>query len=346
MASTYRSNLDLPAAAALLGQPKQRVLITTHAKPDGDALGSVVALAAGLRSMSITVQAVLMPPVPQNFRTLRGYECVEIFEPGMAITAPDLVVIVDTGAWSQLSPMRSILEPLLGRTLIIDHHLNGDVDAAHRYIDGKAAACCEVVAELLDELKCPFDATVSEALFVGIASDTGWFRFSNTRPQTHEWAARLKRAGVDHAALYQQLEQTERPEKLALLTRALNSMKLVGDGKVALMTLRACDFADTGALSEETERFIDIPQAIESVQMVVLITEGPANCNGEAQPAIRMSFRSKPGSEAINVAHVAQQFGGGGHARAAGAKVHDTFENVLQRVQDVAERVADGEMTR
>lgn len=335
MNASYVANTDISFVADMLGRSGQRVLLTTHAKPDGDAFGSVVAMAAAIRAKGGKPQAVLMPAVPGNFRDLKGYDLVQIHQPDLAIDEPDLVVILDTGAWSQLAPMRSVLEPWLDRTLIVDHHLSGDVDARWRLIDGNAAACCEIVAQIIDAMGVPYDPTIADALFIGIASDTGWFRFSNTRPATHELAARLKREGVDHAALYAQLEQNERPEKLLLMIRALNSMELLCDRKVAVMSLRAHDFADTGAWPEETERFIDIPQAIETVQMVVLITEPPAH-NGDPRPAIRMSFRSKPGPEAINVAQVASQFGGGGHARAAGAKVDDSFDAVHQRVRQIA----------
>src|SRR5690606_21036827 len=110
------------------------------------------------------------------------------------------------------------------------------------------------------------------------------FRFSNTRPMTHELAARLLRCGVDHAHLYQQLEQTERPAKLALMIRALDSLQLLADGRAAVMVLRAEDFAQTGANLEETERFVDIPQTVSTVQIVVLITEPPADPEGKPQP--------------------------------------------------------------
>jgi len=332
--TAYTSNIDLTAAAEKLRHPGRRVLLTTHAKPDGDAYGSVVAMTAALRHIGAYTRALLIPPVPGNFQKLRGYDLIEQYQPDLTIAEPDLVVVLDTGAWSQLGPMQPVLKPWLDRMLIVDHHLSGDMEAAWRYIDGEAAACCEIVAQLIDAMGVPYDDTIAEALFVGISSDTGWFRFSNTRPQTHELAARLKRAGVDHAALYAQLEQSERPEKLQLLIRALNSMELLCDGKVAVMTLRARDFTETGAWPEETERFIDVPQAIQTVQMVVLVTEPVAPCNGE-QPAVRVSFRSKPGPDAVNVAQVAAQFGGGGHARASGAKVHGPFDQVLQRVRDV-----------
>lgn len=336
--SEYVSNLARDDAAALLAGSK-RVLVTTHAKPDGDAYGAVVALSSALRLAGAEAHACFMPPVPASFQTLAGFDRVRVMEEGAHWPEADLNVIVDTGAWSQLSPARAVLTPRLAHTLILDHHLTGGVEAAHRYIDSAAAASCEIVAEMIDLVARKMglaadalhDATVCEALFVGIAADTGWFRFSNTRPRTHELAARLLRRGVDQASLYQKLEQMERPEKLQLLIRAVASLRLIAGEQAAVMVLRGRDFAETGALIEETERFVDIPQAVESVRVVALITEPPAR-DGKAHGPVRLSFRSKPGDGAVDVTRIAGQFGGGGHARAAGAKTDAPLEGVIDRV--------------
>ena len=373
----YESNVDLQQAAGLI-RKAATVAVCTHAKPDGDAFGSVIALTATLRGLGIDATASLMMPIPGHFRHLRGWELVTTYEPSVGLGQPDLLVLLDTGAWSQTAPMRRELEGLLDRTLIIDHHLSGDVPARWRHIDGQAAACCEVVAALVERLEGnrlketgQINPVVADALFVGLASDTGWFRFSNTRPQTLRWAARLLESGVNHAELYGQIEQTERPQKLKLLTRALDGLRLIADDRVALMVLTSDDFEQAGALLEETERFVDVPQMVSSVQVVVLITQvppapapggGPADSGrgpeiaktfepdrdppvSQSRPAdlavargsdssdvVRLSFRSKPGPDAVNVAKLAQQFGGGGHARAAGAQVAAPLESVIEDV--------------
>jgi len=241
----------------------------------------------------------------------------------------DLVVIVDTGAWSQLGPMRKALESRVDQMLIIDHHLNGDVPAAWRYIDGQAAAACEVLADLIEDLTGEYSRVVGEALFVGIASDTGWFRFSNTRPQTHTLAAKLLEQDIDQAELYGKLEQNERAQKLKLMIRALDSLELVAEERAAVMVLRAEDFNQTGATVEDTDRFVDLPQVVGSVQLVVLITQ-PPNPDNKLNG---LSFRSKPGHNAVNVSLLAQQFGGGGHARAAGAKVAGSLDPLIDQVK-------------
>lgn len=349
----YRSTLDLAAAADLLRATPGPIVVLTHAKPDGDAFGAVVALAASARALDKPVRACLVPPVAAHLVETPGAELTELHESASAeLPEAALYVVLDTGAWSQLGPVAQALEPHLDRTLIIDHHLSGNVPAAHRLIDGQAAATCELLAPLIERLLEPvgepgsaFDTgdetltrIVCEGLFLGIASDTGWFRFSNTRPQTHELAAQLLRYGVDHAAIYRRTEQSERPQKLALLIRALDSLKLVAGGHAAIMSLNLADFDETGAFEEETERLVDLPQQVGTIQVIVLAAESRGDPDNGTTPVTRLSFRSKPGPEAVNVAEVASHFNGGGHARAAGAKIRRPLAEVLPDLERVLEQ--------
>jgi len=358
----YRSNIDLPEAARKIRRAG-RIGMTTHAKPDGDAFGSVVALASALGEIGLSVSAWFIPPVPAIFNDLKGIDRVENFNESVRFPELDLFIVLDTGAWSQLSPMREQLTGVLDRTLIIDHHTTGGLPAAFRYIDTQAAACCEIVAQLIERLQEEsedgldlFTPTVCEALFAGVATDTGWFRFSNTRPQSHDLVARMLRLGVDQSEMYRKLEQSARPEKLALQLRALDSLRLLMGNRVAIMVLKAEDFLETGAKLDETERFVDIPQSVSTVELVVLITEPPPhhkkrsitppnepNTPAPIPPsqAVRLSFRSKPGPYAIDVAQLAAQFGGGGHTRAAGAKLAKPVEEVVQEVEKALAQAMD-----
>jgi phosphoesterase RecJ-like protein len=126
---------------------------------------------------------------------------------------------------------------------------------------------------------------------------------------------------------------------LALLVRALHSLELLGGGQVALMTLWQRDFAETGANDEETERFVDMPQVLANVRVAVLAAEQVLNNGDSPRLRTRLSFRSKPGAEAVNVAELAERFGGGGHARAAGAKVDAPLAEVLPGVREALERL-------
>lgn len=334
----YRSNLELADAAALIRDAGGPVVILTHTKPDGDAFGSVLALAGAIRLIDGRSQALFVPPILPGLLNLEGDNLYRIHDEHAA--PPDdaaLYVVVDTGAWSQVGPLRPMIEPHLDRTLILDHHLAGDIPAAHRFIDPTAAAAAEIISDLIDQLipqpgTGPLRTIIDRSLFVGIASDTGWFKFSNATPRTHRLAAKLIERGVSHTDLYARLEQSERPEKLKLLIRALDSLKLLAGGRAATMVLRREDFEQTGALEEETERLIDIPQQVGTIEVIVLIVERP-DPDDPSKPTTRLSLRSKPGAKAINVSELAGQFGGGGHARAAGAKIDAPVDQVAPRVE-------------
>jgi phosphoesterase RecJ-like protein len=208
---------------------------------------------------------------------------------------------------------------------VVDHHLTQESWADAKLVDTSAAAAGEIVAELLRRWGVEFDHPLATALYVAIASDTGWFQFSNTRPVTMRLAASLMEVGVDTDHLYQQLYQNERPQRVLLQTRAMQSLELLADGKLAVMTIRKQDFADTGANVPDTENLINIPLQIRTVEVSLLFTEAP-----EGGP-IRVSLRSKG---QLDVAKFSERFGGGGHARAAGLKLAGTLEQVHATVTE------------
>ncbi len=322
MAFDYVSNTTLDQIARIL-RADQRIVVTTHAKPDGDAIGSVLAASAALEAMGKTVERWIMPPLTTNLKKLTQGVALRFHADDsnpLPEGEPDRILILDTGSWAQLNPMRAWIEPRRERVIILDHHLHGDDAAALRWIDPSAAAACEIVADLIDALGVEMDGAMLRALYAGIATDTGWFRFSNASPRTHELAARLLRAGVDHAELYRWMEQGERPQKLALLTRALQNMTTPAGGRAAVMVLRPEDFQASGAQPEDTERFVDLPQVVDQIEVVALMVEAKTGST------VRVSFRSKPGPQAVDVNALARRFGGGGHARASGAKIPGPFE--------------------
>ncbi|XAL99479.1 DHH family phosphoesterase [Phycisphaeraceae bacterium D3-23] len=336
----YTSNLDLAQAAALLKDERGSICVLTHTKPDGDAAGSVVALVTALRAMGKNARGLLVEPILPSLEPLAQTPGIDLYDTERTLPAADRFVIVDTGAWSQIGPLAALVKPRVRATLILDHHLAGDIDAGYKFIDSTAAAAAEIVAELIpllvDAKSLPPDTkqTIHEALFTGIASDTGWFKFSNATPRTLRLAADLLEDGVDHADLYGRLEQCERVEKLALLIRAVGSLQLLADGRAAVMTLRCADFEETGARPEETERLIDIPQQVGTIQVIALISEVRTPEGAQT----RISFRSKHAPDAVNVSELAGQFGGGGHARAAGARLDEPVDAVAPRIIEAITR--------
>ena len=293
----------------------KRVLVTTHVRPDGDALGSTAAAILGLRAKGIDATALLLSPLPEKYAFAyddAGVPHVDAEVRWPDLSAYDALLVVDTGTWSQLPGLKDRLVNFTGPKLVVDHHLTQEDWATAKLVDTKAAAAGEIVAGLLAAWDVPVTLPMATALFLAIVSDTGWFQFSNTRPATLRLAADLMRIGVDTDALHQRIYQNERPQRLLFQLRVQQSMQLLAGDRVAVMQARAADFAAVGAVPADTEALINVPLQIRTVAVSCLMTDPPGG------GPIRISLRSKGG---LDCAAFAQQFGGGGHARAAGLKV-------------------------
>ena len=314
----------------------RKVLVTTHARPDGDALGSTAALVLGLRTKGIAADVLLQPKSPNKYAFV--YENAGLTyrsaDPGLpadfSLAGYDAFVAVDTGTWSQLPGLRAHVDALAGKKFVIDHHLTQEDWADVKLVDTTAGAACEIVAELLQQWHIPLTKQIGEALYVGLVSDTGWFQYSNTRPYALRLAAQLLELGVDADALYQRLYNSERPQRVLLQARAMQTLELLADNRVAVMTIARDDLIAVNATTNDTEGLINVPLAVKDVQVSVVLSE-PLEPDGPGSEAIRCSFRSKG---RIDVAAFAAQFGGGGHARAAGAKITGTLAATKATIVD------------
>jgi phosphoesterase RecJ-like protein len=307
----------------------RRVLVTTHVRPDGDAIGTTAALVLALRKVNIAAEVLLLTHLPNkySFVFLENQIVHTDVENGWPDPFPfdgfDALLVADTGTWSQLPGLKQRIENWSAPRLVLDHHLTQENWADIKLVVTEAAAAAEVAAELIEQWEIPIDSAIATALYVAIASDTGWFQFSNTRPFTHRLAATLIEKGVDTDRIYQMLYQNERAERVALQTRALQSLELLADGRLAVMRISSNDFAQTRARVPDTENLINVPLQIRTVEVCILVTEPP-----EGGP-IRVSLRSKG---QVDVARFAEQFGGGGHARASGLKLDMTLQQAHDHV--------------
>ena len=325
MPETYTANTTIPDAAAWLANARS-VVVTTHLKPDGDAIGSSLALARALQARDPAPRVELwysgvLPDFLPEILGVTPHRHLDRAPPTDADT-PDAIVVVDTGAWSQLAPVREFLQGKADHTLIVDHHLGGNPEVAdRRVIDSAAAAAAQLIADLACQLLGCTPATLPEPiatpLYLGLATDTGWFRYSNVTPAVFRLAADLVEAGVPHTELFRITEQRDRPGRIRLFGRALNSLELLDHDRVALMTLTEADFKQSGALPGDTGGFADRLLTLETVLVAVVLNESHDH---EGSQVTKISMRSKPGPDAIDVNLVASTIGGGGHARAAGAR--------------------------
>ncbi|MCA9284688.1 MAG: DHH family phosphoesterase [Phycisphaerales bacterium] len=336
-AASYASNTTYPRLAERLRQA-ERVVVLTHTKPDGDAVGSVLAVQRALTLLGKQATGVLMGPVEPGLLELARPTVLERLENGPLPEEVDLVVVVDTGAWAQLEPVAPWLRTRRDRTIGLDHHARGDEIAGERMIDVRAASCTQVLVPLIEALGCPLTGGpggVAEALFVGLATDTGWFRFANADAAAFALAARLLKSGVDKGRIYQVLEETARPSRLALTSRALSSLRLVADGAAAVMSLGMSDFTETGGALEDLTGIVNEPMAVRSVRVSALLTQ--------TDPGLtKVSLRSKPaiagGADGfVNVNDLAARFGGGGHANAAGARIKADLDAAQAQIEQALE---------
>lgn len=327
----YQSNATVAEVAQRLSGAED-VLILTHTKPDGDAIGTSLAMHRGLRQIGVAGRVLFAGPLDQNLASLANVQDhVEVIEKdGLPTSEPDLILVVDTGAWSQLEPFAEWLKQRRDRVIGIDHHARGGDVASMRIVDVQCAAATQAVFPVLEELGVDIARdSIAEALFIGLATDTGWFRFSNAGPEVYRLAARLLEAGADKDALYIRIEQQSSPGRMAMQARALATLRLVQNSSIALMQLRPEDFKETGARLEELAGIVNMPMEIGTVQASILFVEFDPGTT-------KLSFRSKPGIEGrpgIDVNELAARFGGGGHVHAAGARIASSLDAAVAQVE-------------
>ncbi|TVQ61371.1 MAG: hypothetical protein EA378_09150 [Phycisphaerales bacterium] len=348
MSEAWSTNVSIAEIGDWL-RGKPRVAVLTHGKPDGDAIGSTAAVVRAINHASHApghaARAWYVGPVPGWVKSIANGTAYRVVEDNGLPQKheAEAVLICDTGSRAQLEGYADLLktEGFAQRAAIVDHHLQGDAELAERrHVDSSAAAACEPVAELCAHImglagvrELPKD--VATPLYLGLATDTGWFKHSNVRPRTLRLAADLLEAGADHAWLYRVVEQRDRVSRLRLLGRAFEKMTLHCDGRVAVLPLSIADYHAARAGPGETGGFADQVLNVAGVLVAVVLTEVEAKgdpAQGGEPARVKLSFRSKSGRPAVDVNAVAQTFGGGGHAQAAGARLEGAMDEVIARV--------------
>ncbi len=299
----------------------QKVAVVGHARPDGDCIGSEIAVARVLRSMGQDVICVNADPVPRRLQFLA--EGQEFVRTDALLQMPNdrRAIFVDCADHARAGERLKMRFPR--PALVIDHHLSNVGFADVNIVDTGSAATCEILAGIFFDLGLPVDARTAQALYTGILTDTGQFRFSATSRRSFVLAGELVACGADPAVAGNQLYENETVGKMKLLQRFLASLRLECDGRVCVGVLEPGIFAETQTNAEDTEGLVDYARSIEGVEVGALIEQ-------RADGSVKASLRGK--DPAYRVDLVAAEFNGGGHACAAGLNLKSGAEGFYPRL--------------
>ena len=311
----------------------QRVLAVSHENPDADTLGATLGVATLVEAVGGRATPVCTDPPPALYDFLAGVERFRTDpEPGAAY---DLLVISDCGSLDRVGDVRGRHPHLFDElpTIVIDHHASNGSTGPMDWVDPQAAATCEMVALLASRLRVPLetaDGAFAAALMAGIVMDTATFAHPNATPRTLAVSAALVAAGAPLAEISRRLYRSKPDAQLRLFGRVLDRLEASPDGRVVWSTALAADFVETGAVAAHSEGIIDLLSQAERAEVTILFKEQGS--------ATRISVRTRPGG--VDATVLTGLFGGGGHARAAGATVPLPLADARDAVLVEARRLA------
>ncbi len=311
---------------------KQRFAVVGHARPDGDAIGSTLALGLSLRAHGKSVVMVNADAVPENLRFLPMVDEIVCAADVPKDFAAEAVFIVDSADLERVG--KDVLAWIGRETTIInlDHHVSNPGFGDLRYVDSGSPATGQIIFELIKQLELPLGAEAREHLWTAISTDTGSFQYPSTTARTFEIGAELIRSGVDVGAISQELYESYPFRRIEVLRELLNVVEISADGRVASWTLTREVIERFGILPEDTEGLIDVIRSIRGVIVAVFFQEAKGG-------GVRVSCRSK--SSKADVGRMCGKFGGGGHRLAAGAHIPgptaEAKEKFLNTVYDSLE---------
>ncbi len=303
----------VPAMLLDLLRTAGAVVICGHARPDGDSLGSVMAMAAALRTLGRPVRTLCSDPAPAAFLAFPNLDTLEITREvdasGATVIVMESSALVRTGV-TGLERARAMVN--------IDHHLGNTGYGTVNWFDEGAAACVEMVADAIDALGVAWTEEIATYLYLGLLTDTGGFRHSHISARSFELARRCVLAGADPVRIGQVAYDSFSLARVRLIGELLHGMVLDGDGRLAVLTLTPDVHVRAGSTPEETEGIINLPFTAQDIRAVCLL-------RSDEDGVTRVSLRSKG---TVDVRSVAQRFGGGGHLNASGFTSNDRLDVV------------------
>ena len=312
----------------------QKFLLTSHIRPDCDALGSELGMAGVLEALGKQVTIVNGHATPPNLRFIDPKEQIQVLGGGVDATDladREILMVLDTSAWAQLGPMSDVVKATSAKKIIVDHHVSSDDLGAELFKNDRAEATGVLVAQAAEHLGVELTAEMATPLFAAIATDTGWFRFASAKAQTYRVAAKLIDAGASPSDIYRELYEQDSAGRVRLRGIILARVVCEKDGALAHTYVLKEDFEKSGALPSDTEDVVNTLLAITGVRFAVIFVE-------QQTGGFKLSFRSRC---ELDCSHIAEQFDGGGHKAAAGAFVPGSLNEAQPRVLDLVRSTID-----
>lgn len=303
------------AAQLILAHDNFRILL--HRFPDGDTIGCGYSLCAALQSLGKKAVVMCCDKVSDRFGFIKKIVKEQDFE-------PQYTVAVDVADNKLLGSLDKIYGDKVD--LCIDHHPSNNAFAKNTFVDANAAAASEIVYKLIGLLGCEITVDIAAALYTGIATDTGCFKFSNTTANTHFITAKLFEKGIDYAEINRVMFETKSKSRVLVERRALDSIEFYNDDKIAIMTVSRSMVDEAKADDSELDGITSLPRQIAGVTVGITLREMR---NGNYKISVRTHAP-------ISASEICQKFGGGGHERAAGCEIADTHDNAKQMILSAA----------
>ena len=313
----------------------QRFVLTSHVRPDCDALGSELAMLDILESLDkevLVVNAFAVPPNMQFLDPDHRLKQLGVDVEAKELESYDALIILDTTAWAQLGDMAEVVRTTTLKKAVIDHHVSGDNLGAELFKNGGDEATGRLVIEAADALGVELTPQIAKLVFSALATDTGWFRFSSTTSETLRLASRLVEAGAAPDEFYRQRYEQDTLARLQLVGRTKTHAKAELDGRLIYTHIEQSDFQATGAVPSDSEDVINMMLAVGGTEAAVIFVELSSG-------GFKISFRSRCD---LDCSRLAEQFGGGGHKKAAGAFINEPLEVAQDKVLAVVRAAMGG----
>ena len=310
--------ISIKKAAEILSD-KDKILILFHKSPDGDAIGSAFALCRAFQSLNKQCRVLCSDEVPSRYSYLTKIIKKQEF-------TPSFIILVDTANPALLGNIKD--EYIKNINLCIDHHVTNIIKADYKIINTNAAANCENIYDLITAMKANIDRDIATALYTGISTDTGCFKFGNTTAKTHTLAAKFIKLGVNSSEINQIMFDTKKKSQVILEKRMLESLKYYHDGKIAVVLLTDKIKKGLELDIDDTENLSAISRQTEGVLAGITVKQ---TGKGVYKISLRTRFP-------VNAAQICADFGGGGHEQSAGCEMTGSLKNVIENIVNAAQK--------